>query len=179
MSDKDLKYYKKLDYKILIERITEDNVSTYIAYTNELGKYACYGQGDTQIEAINNFLIEKDEFIEYLFNAGEPINEPKQEDLESFSGFFNVRTSPLIHANLVAQAKQMHISLNLYINQILAGAVEKKASENVILDKIGELCSKLDSQHFEITRQLRYQAEEIHNHSSWYNDYNNKYTKVA
>jgi predicted HicB family RNase H-like nuclease len=177
MSQKDLKYYKNLEYKILIERINEDDISGYIAYSNELGKYACYGQGDTQVEAINSFLIEKDEFIEYLFSNGETINEP--EDYESYSGFFNIRTSSLIHAKLVGQAKHMNISLNLYLNQILAGAAEKKLSENVILYKIGELCGKMDSQHFEITRQLKYQTEKIQNQYTWHADYSSIYIKVA
>jgi len=179
MSEKDLKYYKNLEYKILIERIIEDDKSIYIAYTNELGKYACYGKGNTQVEAISSFLLEKNEFIEYLFNAGETINEPKLEDSERYSGFFNVRTSPIIHANLVFQAKELGISLNLYLNQILAGTAEKKTSENAILDKIGELCGKLDSQHFEVTRQLKYQTEKIENQYTWHADYASIYFKVA
>jgi predicted HicB family RNase H-like nuclease len=179
MSHKDLKYYKNLEYTILIERINEDNISAYIAYSNELGKFACYGKGKTQVEAINNFLIEKDEFIEYLFNARETINEPKQADSESYSGFFNVRTSSLIHANLVVQAKQMNISLNLYLNQILAGAVERKMSENLILDKIGELCGKLESHHFEVTRQLKYQVEEMRHQFTWHPEYSGRYLEIA
>src|ERR1035437_6281656 len=175
MSEKDLKYYKDLEYKIIIEKISEEEVSAYIAYSNELGKYACYGKGDTQVDAISSFLIEKDEFIEYLCSAGETINEPKQEDSERYSGFFNVRTSPVIHANLVFQAKELDISLNLYLNQILAGAAEKKVTENVILDKIGELCGKLDVHHFEVTRQLKYQSEKINNQYKWHLDYSSKY----
>lgn len=177
MSQKDLTYYKNLEYKILVERIDEDEQSGYIAYTNELGKYSCYGQGDTQAEAIDNFLIEKDEFIEYLFKNGESINEP--EYYEDYSGIFNVRTSPLIHAKLVTQAKQMNISLNLYLNQILAGVTEKRASENVVLDKIGELCCKMDSQHFEVTRQLKYQTEKLQNQYKWHQDYGIMHIKVA
>ena len=177
MSQKDLTYYKNLEYKILVEKIKEDDITGYIAYTIELGKYACYGQGDTQAEAIERFLIEKEEFIEYLFKNGETIIEP--EYYENYSGVFNVRTSPLIHAKLVTQARQMNVSLNLYLNQILAGVAEKRTSENVVLDKIGELCGKMDSQHFEVTRQLTYQTEKLQNQYKWHQDYGIMHIKVA
>jgi len=67
----------------------------------------------------------------------------------------------------------------LYLNQILAGAAEKKVSENIILDKIGELCGKLDAHHFEVTRQLKYQEEKIKNEFKWHPEYSNKYLEVA
>ncbi len=179
MSNKDLKYYLELDYKINIERIEQEEEFSYIAYSSDLGKYACYGKGNTQIEAIQAFLDEKNNFLEYLFNAGESIPEPKMEESERFSGFFNVRTSPIIHANLVVQAKELGISLNLYLNQILSGATEKKISNNIILDKIGELCGKLDAQHYEVTRQLRYQHDTIISQYKWLAEYSNQYLEVA
>ena len=65
---KDLKYYQNQEYKIIIESVTDEYGKEYIAYCNELGKYSCYGTGVTQIEAINKFLQDKNEFIEYLFD---------------------------------------------------------------------------------------------------------------
>ena len=128
MSHKPLKYYKNLDYNIIIEKQMEDDEQWYIAFTNELGKLACYGRGDTQAEALASFFQEKDAFIEHLFSEGKHIPLPEPH-AQKFSGVFNVRTSPTIHANLVTQAKQQGISLNLYLNQILAGAVERKAMQ--------------------------------------------------
>jgi predicted HicB family RNase H-like nuclease len=178
MSNKDLKYYQGLEYRILIEKIEDENDSMYLAYTNELGKYSCYGKGTNQIEAIQSFLEEKNDFIEHLFNSGEAIPEPLKEN-DRFSGVFNVRTSPIIHANLVYQARELDISLNLYLNQILAGATEKRQSENVILNKIGELCGKIDANHYEVTRQLQYQYESIKSQYKWSQDYANPYLDVA
>jgi len=68
MSNKDLKYYKALDYNIIIEKEVEDGESWFIAYANELGKFACYGRGETQTEALNSFIEEKNAFIEFLFS---------------------------------------------------------------------------------------------------------------
>jgi predicted HicB family RNase H-like nuclease len=178
MLNRDLKYYLSLDYKTIIEKVISDDESFYIAYATELGKYACYGKGKTQVDAINSFMGEKSEFIEYLFSSSETIPEPTVES-ERFSGFFNVRTSPIIHASLVSQAKEQDISLNLYLNQILSSAVERKALDNQILDKIGELCGKIDANHYEVTRQLKYQNETIIKQYKEHPDYSNPYLDVA
>lgn len=158
MSNRDLSYYKQLEYNILIEKEEMDGETWYIAYTKELGKFACYGRGIDQVDAINNYLSEKNAFIDYLFSEGKSIPEPQKQD-ERFSGFFNVRTSPLIHANLVQQAKELDISLNLYVNQILSAAIENRRLGNSVLDKMGEICGKLDAYQYEVTRQLKYQAD--------------------
>jgi predicted RNase H-like HicB family nuclease len=171
MSNKNLEYYKGLEYSIIVEKQEMDSASWYIAYANELGKYACYGRGESQTEALNSFLEEKDGFIEYLFKEGKPIPEPSSQEPEKYSGFFNVRTSSSIHANLVHQAKNMDISLNLYINQIISAAIEKKSNENSVMDKLTELCGKLDAHHFEVTKQLRYQSENFFSKYDWASDY--------
>lgn len=179
MSDKDLKYYQNLEYGIRIELTKESEHPFYMAYCDELGKYACYGRGETQMVAIQEFLEEKNSFIEYLFNSGETIPEPKGDENERFSGFFNVRTSPIIHALLVSQSKELGISLNLYLNQILSAATEKKGIENCVLDKLSELCGKLDNHHFEVTRQLRYQSDTISKQFKWKLEYSNPYLEVV
>ncbi len=178
MPYKDLKYYKNLEYNIIIEKQELDGEIWFIAYANELGKYACYGRGENQVEALNNFLKVKEEFIEYLFNEGFDIPEPVKEETEKFSGVFNVRTSPVIHANLVYQAKKMDISLNLYINQILAAAVEKKKIENEVMNKLTEIYSKLETHHFEVTKQLKYQKENLSGKHRW-TEYEGSYLKIA
>jgi predicted HicB family RNase H-like nuclease len=179
MLNKDLNYYKSLNYNIIIEKLEVDNESWYIAFTSEFGKFACYGRGDTQVEALNSVLEEKDAFIEYLFNSGKPIPEPHKEEVEKFSGFFNVRTSSIIHANLVHQAKELDISLNLYVNQLLAAAIENHKSENVIMNKLSELCGQLEKHHFEVTKQLKYQTDPLSGTIKWSAEYHGLYLKSA
>jgi len=98
MNSSDLAYYKNLEYNIIIEKEMDEDDQWFIAYANELGKYSCYGRGDTREEAIGSFLEEKDVFLEYLFNEGLEIPEPKKKPEDKHSGFFNVRTSSHIHA---------------------------------------------------------------------------------
>jgi predicted HicB family RNase H-like nuclease len=177
MLNQDLKYYQSLEYNIIIENRVAEGENNYIAYSSELGKYACYGIGENQSEAISNYLLEKEGFIEYLFNNGMQIPEPKKE--EKYSGYFNVRTSPLIHSLLVNQAKELEISLNLYTNQILAAAVEVKMKENCIIDKLVEVCNKIDTHHLLVTKQLNYQRYKLEATLSYVTEYSSIYTDAA
>jgi len=120
---KNLKYYKELKYNIIIENESDNEKNRFIAYAEELGKGSCYGLGKTEIEALNNFLKEKDEFLEILYNQGLTIPEPIKYDIQKeYSGIFNVRTSPQLHYSLVKQAKNHNQSLNQYVNHILSRA---------------------------------------------------------
>lgn len=179
MSKNDLQYYMNLEYNIILERIESEGEGYYIAYSNELGKYACYGRGESHSEALNSFIEEKQTFIEYLFNEGAEIPEPVNKSDEKYSGVFNVRTSSIIHSSLVTQAKELDISLNLYLNQILAAAIEEKSNEKVILNKLAEICGKIDSHHFEVTKQLKYQNDSIKGHYEWSAEYCGPYLKTA
>jgi uncharacterized UPF0146 family protein len=180
MLKKDLIYYKSLKYKIIIEEQKFEDETWFIAYTNELGKYACYGKGNSEIEALNSFVKEKDAFIEYLFNNNKDIPEPEINTEKAYSGVFNVRTSSIIHAKLVNQAKELNISLNLYLNQILAAAVENKKIEFYLNEKFSEIYRKIDKHHFEITKQMKYQNDNLFSKLKWNAKYSEeKYLKIA
>ena len=107
---KDAKYYKSLDYDIVIRKEEMDGESWFIAYCNEFGAGACFGQGNTREDALNDFLKEKDWFIDFLYSRNEQIPEPTKEDA-IYSGIFSVRTSSWIHSMLVFQSKKQGISL--------------------------------------------------------------------
>lgn len=154
MLEKDLNYYKKLDYNIVVSKETEEDETWFVAYCNELGKYSCFGKGLTTVEAIENFYEVKEGFIEMLYSKGLTIHEPEIEI--KYSGYFNVRTSPKIHYLLVEQAKKDNISLNSYLNQILACATGIKNTEYSITPLIKDLCIQLENHHFEVTRFFSY-----------------------
>ncbi len=120
---KSLSYFKNLAYSLIIEKIQDEDGLQYYCYTEELGKYSCYGIGETEVEAINHFKEVKEGFIEYLYGKELPIPEPRTKvNLESFSGKFTVRTSPQVHSILVKQADEQGQSLNAYVNQTLTSA---------------------------------------------------------
>jgi len=154
MLEKDLNYYKKLDYSIIVTKESEDDETWFVAYCNELGKYSCFGKGLTTGEAIENFYEVKEGFIEMLYSKGLQIPEPEKEI--KYSGYFNVRTSPKIHCLLVEQAKRDNVSLNAYLNQILACATGVRNTECSITPLIKDICTQLENHHFEVTRYFSF-----------------------
>lgn len=179
MLNKNLQYYKTLAYKIIIEPEEFENDKWFVAYADEFGKYSCYGRGDTPEEAIKNFYEEKDNFLEYLYNSKKNIPEPKHYNIPNYSGVFNVRTSPIIHAELVKQATNLNISLNLYLNQILSAAVENKKISDFLTKKLLELELKIDKHHSEISKQMKFQNEKL-NKLKWNPEYSDEpYLKIV
>jgi len=120
MSRKSLSYYKALEYNVIIQKEELDGEKWYVAYCNELGLNACHGIGVTLEEALKSFLQEKNYFIEFLYEKGEPIPEVEEKKDEQCSGVFTVRTTPLLHAMLIKQAKMNDVSLNSYITHVLS-----------------------------------------------------------
>ena len=121
---KSLRYYKSLDYKVIVEKESGENDSGYIAYSTEFGRYSCYGIGESRAQAIDDFQIQKDDFIELLFDHGKPIPEPIREPVDhiEYSGKFLIRTSPQVHRFLAIQSKSQGVSLNQFVNNILSSA---------------------------------------------------------
>lgn len=156
MQRKSLTYYQALHYPIIVESIEIEGDARFLAYSRELGKYACYGLGHSEVGAIEAFLTEKNNFIEQLYHAGKAIPVPKAETHASYSGFFNVRTSPVIHAQLVAQAKEQGVSLNLYLNQLLAAAAKKEEVLSVMSGMLSKLCGKADNNLYKVSHHLDY-----------------------
>ena len=128
---KNLEYYKNLDYRIIIEKQSFENEIYYICFSEELGKYSCFGQGDSIEEAIENYKIEKDIFIESMYEDNLKIPLPETTSVDLLSGVFNVRTDPTTHTKLAHQAKKNNLSLNQYVNKLL--------DKNSIIDSYVEL----------------------------------------
>lgn len=135
---KSLEFYKSLEYDIIIKREELDGEKWYVAYCNEFGISACHGIGDTREEAVNSYLEEKDAFLELLYSRGEAIPEPSPAD-NNFSGTFSVRTSPWLHALIASQAKKNDVSINSYVNQILAYCV----GQDTMCEKFDKYAQKL------------------------------------
>ncbi|NOX89316.1 MAG: toxin-antitoxin system HicB family antitoxin [Calditrichaeota bacterium] len=136
---KDLDYYKKLRYKVIVQPEYYENEKWFIAYCNELGKYSCRGEGETYEEAVKNFEKEKESFIEYLYKNNKNIPEPENYESKEYSGNINIRMNPDLHAILAENAKLKGISLNQYIIFLL--------TQNVTLDAVSrEFGSRFD--HF-------------------------------
>ncbi|MZP64762.1 MAG: toxin-antitoxin system HicB family antitoxin [Bacteroidales bacterium] len=142
-----LEYYKSLEYRVIIEKDSFEEENWYIAYAHELGKKACYGEGDTPQEALDSFLEVKDEFINMLFDLGKKIPEPDPNiDYEGCNGSISLRTTPQTHAYLLREAKRAGTSLNLFLNNLILLNLNQSLTDE-IFKKIALLESKLDKHH--------------------------------
>lgn len=115
---RDLDYYMKLNYEIILKKIDKYEEVFYQAYTRELDPVAFYGVGDTPVEAIKSFEYTKEEMFKDYLAEGLEIPEPELEEVEKYSGKFVVRTTPKIHRDLIREAKKQKLSLNSLINSI-------------------------------------------------------------
>jgi len=146
LNKKTLDDFKQLSYKIIIETINDEFGTEFMAYTRELGKYSFYGKGRTIQEAVSDFQIIKDEFIEYLFDNNKPIPEPiTQSDEPLPNGVITLRTTPVMHAQLIQQAKDNNVSLNQYLNQMISGASAVNDVKNHFDRQIQYVCDRMSA----------------------------------
>lgn len=153
MLKKDLQYYKSLEYNVIIKKEELDGEKWYVAYCNELGLNACHGIGEDKVSALNSFIEEKDAFIEMLYKKGESIPEVVSEE-QNVSGVFSVRTSSWIHSSLAQQAKINGVSLNSYVNQLLAYGIGQREVSLKCERMIDEMDAKITKQNDIILNNL-------------------------
>jgi len=126
---KDLEYYSKLPYTIILER-HDDQGSYWVARVAELPY--CLIHGNTPEEAIREIEDVKIDWIKSNLEDGLPIPEPVQR---KYSGEIRVRMSPSLHRLLKDRAGIEEVSLNQYMVTALARAVgypepKKKKGKN-------------------------------------------------
>ena len=115
-----IEYYMGLPYTIHIEDKKDEDGHFFYAFISELGKYTCYGVGKSMDEAVKSLKSAQEVTIVDILEAGKEVPLPREEALFLPSGKFVVRTSRRLHAQLVEQAKEEGISLNLLVNELLA-----------------------------------------------------------
>ncbi len=116
---KDLEYYSKLPYTIVLERY-DDQGTYWVARVLELPY--CLIHGDTPEEAIKEIQEVKMEWIESNLERGLPIPEP-QPDSHEYSGQIRLRIPPFLHRQLSYKAAIEDVSLNQYMTAALARSV--------------------------------------------------------
>jgi predicted RNase H-like HicB family nuclease len=113
--EKDLSYYLKLNYQILLKQ-DEDNGEVY--YETEIPDLpGCGTHGKTQSEALKRLKEVKELWLEARLKRGLSIPEPSSED--QFSGRLLLRMPAKLHMELSSGAKKEGISLNQFIRRTL------------------------------------------------------------
>ncbi|MCK5741985.1 MAG: toxin-antitoxin system HicB family antitoxin [Chlorobi bacterium] len=119
---KDLDYYMSLEYDTGIHKFTEEEGEGYHAYIPLLGASAVIGDGATADEALAELEHGKRWFIEYCLEKGHNIPEPPTTEEKKYSGRFMTRVPKELHKQLAKKAEAQGVSMNLYVNNILARA---------------------------------------------------------
>ena len=114
--EKTVDHYMNLPYTI---ELRQDPEKGWFVRVKELR--GCMSEGDTAEEAVAMIQEAMALWLEVALEEGIPIPEPRPE--EDYSGKFVVRVPHSLHRDLVETAEQEGVSLNQYINVVLARAV--------------------------------------------------------
>lgn len=117
---------KKTTYPVQIFWSDEDQ--GYIALVADLP--GCSAFGETAEEALRESDDAVDAWLEAAKAAGNPIPKPSQPPLhKKYSGKILVRVPPTLHGHLVEDAASEGVSLNQYVNFLLADGSARKRSQ--------------------------------------------------
>lgn len=116
MATKDVNYYLGLPYTVHVRREQDDEYAGWIAEILELP--GCMTQADNNEELGEMILDAMRAWIETALEDGKTIPEPRQQD--DYSGKFVVRVPKSLHRDLVVAAELEGVSLNQWINVLLA-----------------------------------------------------------
>lgn len=116
--DKDLEYYAKLPYNIIVEMWNDGDRPYWVARIAELPH--CLIHGDTPEEAIAEIEEVKRDWIKSNLERGLKIPEPIPH---KHSGQIRLRIPPSLHKLLSDRAVIEGISLNQYMTVALARSV--------------------------------------------------------
>jgi predicted RNase H-like HicB family nuclease len=115
---KDLEYYDKLAYTIILETWDDGQGPYYVARVAELPH--CMIHGDTPEEAIKEIALVKREWIESNLKRGKKIPEPVSRN---YSGKISLRIPASLHRQLVNVSTVQDVSLNQFMTMALANYV--------------------------------------------------------
>jgi predicted RNase H-like HicB family nuclease len=114
----DLEYYDNLPYTITLERWDEPDKTYWVARVIELPH--CLTDGGTPEEALAEIKDVKREWLETNLRLDNDIPEPMSK---GYSGQLRLRIQPSLHRALATRAKIEEVSLNKYMNTLLAQGV--------------------------------------------------------
>lgn len=105
-----VKDYLKLPYNYIIRPMTDESGTYYYARVLELD--GCQSTGDSFDEAYESLMEAMEGYIEAKLEHGFEI--PKPQNVEDYSGRFNLRIPKSLHQALAIEAQREGVSLNQY-----------------------------------------------------------------
>ena len=112
----ELKDYMKLPYTRMVHEIEDESGHYFYGQILELD--GCQSTGDTVEKLYENLNEALEGYLEVKIENGLPI--PKPENVEGYSGKFNVRLPKSLHQRLAIEADREGVSLNTLVLYKLA-----------------------------------------------------------
>ena len=117
--EKDIRYYTKLPYTLILEEWDDGDGPYYVARVAELPH--CLIHGNTPQEALEEIEEVKRDWIESNLERGLKIPEPRAR---KYSGQIRLRIPPTLHRMLVDRALLEGTSLNQLMTAALARSID-------------------------------------------------------
>jgi antitoxin HicB len=114
-----VRYYLAQPYRISVTHRDDDSAYAWVAAVEELA--GCEARGATAEEAVAQIPHALAEWVAGAHAAGREIPEPR--DARQYSGKLLVRMPQSLHGELARAAEIEQVSLNAYINGVLAAAI--------------------------------------------------------
>jgi antitoxin HicB len=122
MTDTDdaVRHYLNLPYRIELTRDAGDDERPWRAIVEDLP--GCEVRGTTPPDAVARVPAAMAEWVANARAEGREVPEPR--DVRAFSGKLLLRMPQSLHAEVALAAERDQVSLNAYINSLLAAAVQ-------------------------------------------------------
>jgi predicted RNase H-like HicB family nuclease len=114
-----VRHYLSLPYHVELRRDGEDEEYAWRATVSELP--GCETRGDTPSEAAERITAAIANWVADALAEGREVPEPR--DARAYSGKLLLRMPQTLHAELAQLAEREQVSLNAYINGLLAAAI--------------------------------------------------------
>jgi antitoxin HicB len=125
-----IRYYLAQPYRISVIHHDDDANQPWRAAVDELA--GCEARGATPAEAVARVPDALAEWVAGAHAAGREIPEPREA--RQYSGKLLVRMPQSLHRELARAAERDQVSLNAYINGLLAAAMDWRQARPVELD---------------------------------------------
>jgi antitoxin HicB len=118
VAEEQIRYYLSLPYQISVTYQEGDESRPWLASVEELT--GCEARGATAAEAVAQIPAALAEWVAGAHASGREIPEPN--DVHQYSGKLLVRMPKSLHRKLARAAERDQVSLNAYMNGVLAAA---------------------------------------------------------
>jgi antitoxin HicB len=127
VADDTVRRYLSLPYRIAVTREGTDVEHPWRAVVEELP--GCEVRGSTPADATARIPAALAEWVADAHADGRDIPEPR--DARSYSGKLLLRMSKTLHSELAQAAERDQVSLNAYINYVLATALQHRGAQTL------------------------------------------------